>query len=173
MVLIAVFAFSGCITESSSYKGELHDKIHDKLMAYDAAYKAGKTQFIVFGIEELTNFDWDAVYFFYADSVSPSIKDISSAVGGEFTGRELHQGEQCWVFTKNNEVVNYVYFGPEEEFGFEGSEKPFPNNDSDLNIKISRHNSKVVCFECSDSNTVHIKPVSLFANYSASFNPCK
>ena len=150
----------------------LHDNIQNKLTAYNAEYAIKKTPFVLFKIEELTDFDWDAVYCFHSDSGYPRNEDIEQAICGKFSGFSMNQGETRLVFTKGKEEVRYADFTQGEYFNL-SSEAPCKNMYTDGFIKYSRVNFNLICFKCDAYYGLQLTSISKKNIFNKSFKPCE
>jgi hypothetical protein len=103
LFLFVIFIFMGC--------SDSNNQLLDKLQTAVTAEKTGKAEYNVVKLDELTDFEWDTVYFF-AGQVNP--KEIADEIGIKWDGKATPGGHDRLLFVHNNKVVSYIDYKLEE-----------------------------------------------------------
>ena len=101
--------------------------LEEKLQAAVTEGKADNNGYKTIQLSELTDFDWDMMYYFqpYEDK-----KVISDAIGFKWEGDEVKEGFRRLLFVKGKEVVSFVDYNynefPLAVYGCEGDKWVYP-----------------------------------------------
>lgn len=101
--LLALTLFAGCSDSNS----DLNDKLMDAVTEGELNADGYKT----IDMAELTDFDWDKMYYFQPNEDQ---KAISDAIGFRWEGSGVQVGSRRLLFVKGEEVVSFVDYVYEE-----------------------------------------------------------
>ncbi|GAB3826727.1 hypothetical protein GCM10028895_38100 [Pontibacter rugosus] len=85
--------------------------LEDKLTAAITEGEAGPQGYKTVQMAELTDFDWDTMYYFQA---SEDKKEISDVIGFKWEGATVPQLSRRLLFVKDQQVVSFVDFNYNE-----------------------------------------------------------
>lgn len=110
----------------------------------------------VLNLSDLTDFEWDSVYFFRGGSV-PDNAEINSKIGFEWDGESVPDGFNRLLFVRGREVVSYTDFIP-------WNEQPMPiwmfGCRGDRGWGISRKDARFAVFrDCASGETYDMVPL--------------
>lgn len=97
LVVVSVVLLLGC---SGSNSG-----LNEKLKAAVTEGEVGPEGYKTIQMAELTDFDWDTMYYFQPNEDE---KAISDAIGFKWEGAEVPENHRRLLFVKGQEVVSYV-----------------------------------------------------------------
>ncbi len=122
----------------------------------------------VLNLSDLTDFEWDSVYFFRGGSV-PDNAEINSKIGFEWYEGAVPDGFRRLLFVRGREVVSYTDFIP-------WNEQPMPiwmfGCRGDRGWGISRNDARFAVFRncssgASDIGTYYMVPLRCVDNFQA------
>ena len=87
------------------------DTLLKKLQAAVEAPPKNKAGYNVVQLDQLTDFEWDAMYYF-GEEVNP--KEMSDQLGFKWDGEAIPGGHDRLLFVYQNQVVNYIDYNTEE-----------------------------------------------------------
>ncbi|MFD1184755.1 hypothetical protein [Pontibacter rugosus] len=103
--------------------------LEDKLTAAITEGEAGPQGYKTVQMAELTDFDWDTMYYFQA---SEDKKEISDVIGFKWEGATVPQLSRRLLFVKDQQVVSFVDFNYNELplfiYGCEGDKWIYPKS---------------------------------------------
>lgn len=97
LFILVLFVFTGC----SDSNNQLRDKLQKAVTSGNAGAQGYKT----ISLEELTDFEWDTLYYFQ-QLTSP--RDISDEIGFKWSGSEVPNLHHRLLFVKNGQVTSFV-----------------------------------------------------------------
>lgn len=95
--LLALLYFTSCTDSNTSLEQKLRTAVTEG--------EAGPNGYKTVNLAELTDFEWDRLYYFQAGEDK---KSISDAIGFKWEGAEVKAGRNRLLFVKGEEVVSYV-----------------------------------------------------------------
>ncbi len=101
--LLAILYFTSCSDNNTS----LEQKLREAVTEGEAGPKGYKT----INLTELTDFEWERMYYFQPNEDKRSISD---AIGFRWEGVEVKAGFRRLLFVKGEEVVSYVDYNYDE-----------------------------------------------------------
>ncbi|MCX2738393.1 hypothetical protein [Pontibacter anaerobius] len=123
--LLALLWLAGCNGSNTA--------LNEKLKVAVTEGEAGPEGYKTIQVAELTDFDWDMMYFFQPNEDE---KAISDAIGFAWEGDEVPEDHRRLLFVKGEEVVSYVdyYYKdfPLFVYGCEGDKWIYPRNRSEF-----------------------------------------
>ncbi|WP_276497663.1 lipoprotein [Pontibacter litorisediminis] len=95
--LLALLWLAGCNGSNTA--------LNEKLKAAVTEGEAGPEGYKTINMAELTDFDWDMLYFFQPNEDEQAISDV---IGFTWDGAEVPENHRRLLFVKGEEVVSYV-----------------------------------------------------------------
>ncbi|MEJ8757883.1 hypothetical protein WG947_12790 [Pontibacter sp. H259] len=102
LLLLTFFALTSCSDSDT--------KLLDKLQAA-VEKEPGKAGYTLVKLEEVTDFEWDTLYYF-AGQVSP--EEVVDQIGIKWDGGKIPGGHDRLLFVHNNKVVSFLDYKLEE-----------------------------------------------------------
>ena len=96
-----IFAFALLLFGCSGSNQELNQKLRDAVTEGEAGAEGYKTV----QLAELTDFDWDVMYYFQPNEDKKAISDV---IGFKWEGAEVPEDHRRLLFVKGQEVVSYM-----------------------------------------------------------------
>lgn len=96
-LLLALFGLAGC----SGSNAELAEKLRNAVTEGEVGAEGYKTV----QLAELTDFDWETMYYFQPNEDQYAISD---AIGFKWEGPEVPENHRRLLFVSSQEVVSYV-----------------------------------------------------------------
>ena len=122
LLLLLVFAFAGCSKNDDELLNKLQTEVEKE---------SGKTGYHIVSMADLTDFDWDMMYFFAGEV---SVKEIEDQIGFKWDGSTIPGGHNRLLFVHQNQVVNYIDYNADEfplrVFGCNQDRWIYPHNRS-------------------------------------------
>ncbi|WP_139307986.1 hypothetical protein [Pontibacter flavimaris] len=123
--LLALLLLAGCNGSNTA--------LNEKLKAAVTGGEVGPEGYKTIRMAELTDFDWDTMYFFQPNEDE---KSISDAIGFKWEGDAVPDNHRRLLFVKDGEVVSYVdyYYNdfPLFVYGCEADKWVYPKSRSEF-----------------------------------------
>ena len=121
--LLALLYFASCSDSNTTFEQKLKTAV--------TADEAGTNGYKTVNLAELTDFEWDRLYFFQAGEDK---KSISDAIGFKWEGAAVDAGYRRLLFVKGEEVVSYTDYLYSEfplfVYGCQGDKWVYPSSRS-------------------------------------------
>ena len=121
--LLAILFFASCSDSNTSLKENLREAVTEG--------EAGPQGYKTVNLAELTDFEWDRMYYFNAGETKNSISD---AIGFRWDGSNVEAGNMRLLFVKGEEVVSYFDYNYQEfplmVYGCQGDKWVYPRDRS-------------------------------------------
>lgn len=121
LTLLALFLFAGCSDSNDSLKEKLQEAVTDGA--------AGTKGYKTIQMTDLTDFEWDTMYYFQPNDDK---KSISDAIGFKWEGEPVALGQHRLLFVNDGQVVSYIDYIYSEfplfVYGCEGDKWVYPKS---------------------------------------------
>lgn len=101
--LLALLYFTSCSDSNTSLENKLKEAVTEG--------ETGPSGYKTISLTELTDFEWDKLYYFQAGEEK---KLIGSAIGFKWDGPAVGEEDRRLLFVKGEEVVSYVDYNYRE-----------------------------------------------------------
>ncbi|MBC5992827.1 hypothetical protein [Pontibacter cellulosilyticus] len=117
--LLALLYFTSCSDSNTSLEQKLREAVTEG--------EVGANGYKTINLTELTDFEWDRLYYFQAGEDN---KSISDAIGFKWEGAGVDEGYRRLLFVKGEEVVSYTDYNYSEfplfVYGCQGDKWVYP-----------------------------------------------